>query len=150
MDLSQKILDNIFCDGMLIEGIVDASERDFDAKIQSLVQLWRSHAVPSGAKVDRFIDYFVDKKARIIRETMIPSVRDGRRLGCPPDIFATNASESMNAVLKRKVDYKRNQLLEFVDILKEVIDDQQSDLERAIIGRGKYLFRQAYCQFAST
>ena len=58
MDLSQKILDDIFgktCDGVLIEGIVDTSENDFDAKVQSPVQSWRTHAVPSGAKVDRYI-----------------------------------------------------------------------------------------------
>ena len=147
MDLSQKILDDIFgktCDGILIERIMDTSENDFDAKVQSLVQSWRSHAVPSGAKVDRFIDYFVEKKAHIIRETMIRSVREGCGLGCPPDIFTTNASESINAILKRKVDYKRNQLPEFVDIFKEVIDDQRCELERAVVGRGKYLFRQAY------
>ena len=67
----------------------------------------------------------MEKKVHIIRETMIRSVREGCGSGCPPDIFTTSASKSINAILKRKVDYKRNQLPEFVDILKEVIDDQQ-------------------------
>ena len=92
----------------------DIFENDFDAKVQSLTQSWCSHAVPSGAHVDQFIDYFVEKKAHIIRKTMICLAREGCGLGCPPDIFTTNVSESINAILTRKVDYKRNQLQEFV------------------------------------
>lgn len=61
-------------------------------------------------------------------------------MGSPPDIFAKTASESINAVLKRKVDYKRNQLPVFVDILKDIVDDQQCEIECAIICRGKYSF----------
>lgn len=36
-----------------------------------------------------------------------------------------------------KVDYKRNELPDFVTHLKELIDEQQWELEHAIIGRGK-------------
>lgn len=43
---------------MLIEGIVDASENDFDTQLQALVQSRRSFAMPSGAKLNQFIDYF--------------------------------------------------------------------------------------------
>ena len=38
---------------------------------------------------------------------------------CTPSPFTTNASESLNAVLKRKVNYKRNELPDFVNHLKE-------------------------------
>ena len=44
----------------------------------------------------------------------------------------------MNAVLKRKVDYKKKELPEFLDELKKVIDEQEHELERAIINEGKY------------
>lgn len=66
-------------------------------------------------------------------------------LGDPPS-FTTNASESMNALLKNKVDYKKNELPALLDKLKEVIDEQERELERAVLDRGKYKFRPE-CQY---
>ena len=65
-------------------------------------------------------------------------------LGCPPDSFTTNASETANFIVKNKVDYKRNQLVEFVDELKQVIDDQEREIEKAVICTGKYQFKSEY------
>ena len=75
---------------------------------------------------------------------MLYPVRVECGLGCPPDIFTTNASESVNAVLKRKLDYKQSELPQFIDKVKEVIAEQQREVERAIINRGKYRFREQY------
>ena len=61
-------------------------------------------------------------------------------MGCPPGPFTTNASESINAMLKRKVDYKRSELLTFVDKVKE----QQKEAEWAVIGRGNYKLKYQY------
>ena len=47
-------------------------------------------------------------------------------------------------ILKNKVDYKQNQLLEFVEKLKQVIDDQEKEVEKAVIQRGKYRFKSEY------
>ena len=49
--------------------------------------------------------------------------------------FTTNGCESLNAVLK-KVDYKRSNLLAFIHHLKEIINEQDQDVERAIFGHG--------------
>ena len=65
-------------------------------------------------------------------------------LGNPPDIFTTNASESINAILKHKVNYKRNELPVFISKVKETIQEQQREVERALIGRGKYELREQY------
>ena len=69
---------------------------------------------------------------------MLKFTRRDTGLGDSPPPFTTNASESVNALLKRKVDYKKNELPSFLEKLKEVIDDQERELERAIIDRGKY------------
>ena len=45
--------------------------------------------------------------------------------GNPPEIFTTNASESTNALLKYKVDYKRNELPVFVNKAKELLAEQR-------------------------
>ena len=75
---------------------------------------------------------------------MLKSVREEAGLGVPPSVFTTNASESVNAMLKRKVEYKKNELPSFVAHLKQLVDEQERELERAVIGRGKYQFAEAY------
>ena len=69
--------------------------------------------------------WFCEHKASVIEEMMLKQIREDAGLGCPPDPFTTNASETANFVLKNKVDYKHNQLLEFVEKLKQVVDDQE-------------------------
>ena len=75
---------------------------------------------------------------------MLKSVRRKAKLGDPPSHFTTNASESINAVLKNKVDYKKNELPDFLDKLRGVIYEQEKEMERAIIGRGKYKFCEQF------
>ena len=75
---------------------------------------------------------------------MLKSVRRKAKLGNPPSYFTTNASESINAVLKNKVDYKKNEFPDFLDKLKGVINEQEKEIERAIIGRGKYEFCEQF------
>ena len=52
----------------------------------------------------------------------------------------------MNSVLKSHVNYKSSHLLEFVGKLKDV-DEQEREIERAVIGRGKYQFKMQYSHF---
>ena len=71
-----------------------------------------------------------------MKKKMLKPLRVKAGLGDKPSMFTTNASESMNAVLKRKVDYKKNELPDFLEQLRKVIDEQQRELERAIISIG--------------
>ena len=148
VSLSQKILDDVFgkkLGSVFIEGLVDASDDcDFQNKLDGLVESWRRCESPSTANIEKFIEYFTAKKASIIRETMLRPIREECGLGCPPDAFTTNASESVNSILKRKVDYKRNELPEFIDKVKELVQEQQREVERAVVGRGKYRLREQY------
>ena len=75
---------------------------------------------------------------------MLHSVQQECGLGCPSEPFNTNSSESINAVLKRKVNYKKSELPDFIDRIKEVIDEPQREGEQAIIGREKYKLRPQY------
>ena len=75
---------------------------------------------------------------------MLRSKRRQCGLGDPPSSFTTNASESINAVVKNRVDYKKSDVPVFLDNLKAVIDEQQRELERAIVDKGKYRFRQRF------
>ena len=60
---------------------------------------------------------------------MLRPVREEAGLGIPPPTFTTNASESINAMLKKKVDYKKNELPAFMNHLKQIIDEQDRELE---------------------
>ena len=71
---------------------------------------------------------------------MLKPVRQEAGLGLPPSTFTLNTCESINAVLKRKVDFKKNELPTFVTHLKQLAEEQEREVERAIVGRGKYQF----------
>ena len=82
-----------------------------------------------------FIDWFKTNKVEVIRDTMLCPVKGDCGLGNPPDIFTANASESMNAVLKCKLEFKRSKLPLFVNKMKEIVGEQQKQVEHAV---GKY------------
>ena len=47
-------------------------------------------------------------------------------------------------MLKNKVDYKSSQLPNFLKKLEEVINEQDQELSRAIIGKGKYKLKPGF------
>ena len=57
----------------------------------------------------------MENKAEVIRNTMLRPTREDCGLGNPPSNFTTNASESINGLLKHKVDYKKHQLPAFIE-----------------------------------
>ena len=61
--------------------------------------------------------------------TMLRSVREAAGLGSPPEQFSTNASESVNALLKVKLHYKRCELPEFVRKIEELAQKQKREIE---------------------
>ena len=69
-----------------------------------------------------FYDWFVSEKSSTVRNNMIQSVRKEAQLGDPPEKFYTNASESINNVLKLKVDRKPQTLMDFVGHAQELVD----------------------------
>ena len=126
------------------EGLVDSnSDEEFDKKLCLLKQRWQqleaAHSIESSV-----YDWFLQYKALIMKTTMIKSIREEAGLGLPPEPFTTNASETINSVIKAHVNYKPSQLMEFVGKLKELIDEQEREIERAVIKRGKYRLKEAY------
>lgn len=128
-----------------INGLVDANDADdFDAKLENLVSKWRDVDITSTSDMEGFISWFQTHKAPVIRNSMIRAVREECRLGSPPAQFTTNASETANFMLKHKVNYKRNELPEFLQKFKELVQEQEREVEKAVIGRGKYELRNQY------
>ena len=126
-----------------MEGLVDAkNSEDFQPKLGNLISKWEDSNVK---ELDKFISWFRTYKVPVICDTMLGLVRQECGLRCPPEPFTTNACESANFMLKNKVDYKRSDLSAFIQKFREFIREQENEIERAVIGRGKYEFRRQYC-----
>ena len=142
------VLDDIFGKqqaDVFVEGLVDSvSEEEFDRKVATLGAKWNEIESSSSQVSPGFHSWFVRYKADSIKSTMLKPVREQAGLGCPPEQFTTNQSEAINSVIKNQVGYKSHQLMEFVEHLKMVVDEQDHEVERAVIGRGKYRFDSAY------
>ena len=106
-----------------------------------MVTSWHELPSPSSVDIERFISWFLSDKVHTIRDSMLKSVREECGLGFPPAAFTTNASESLNAMLK---EYKKNELPLFIEKVKELVNEQSWEVERALIGRGKYRISEQY------
>ena len=146
---AQEFLADIFgkhCGTTYQEGLVDSnSQEDFESRLENCRSVW----IACEARYQRegqitFYAYFCTYYASIIRHTMLKELRVAVGLGCPPSIYTINASESVNAVIKRKVQYKVTEWPDFNNHLKELVDRQRDDAIRALSGRGHYRLCEQY------
>ena len=77
---------------------------------------------------------------------MLTDVRVAAGPGFPPSIFTTNASESLNAALKKKMNFKETEWPEFNEAMKKFVMAQRDDIIRATYGRGQYRVTQEYAR----
>jgi hypothetical protein len=143
----QEFLADIFgkqCGNTFQEGLIDSKNAvDFHHRLKACKVLWEERdAILDDAP--SFFDYFNHHYATIISNTMLKDVRTAAGLGSPPSKFTTNASESLNAVIKRKVDYSETQWSLFNDRMKELVFEQRDEVIRAISGRGEYRLCKGY------
>ena len=147
------ILDDIFGKRLgshYSEGLVDAPTCEmFDTVFQALTNKWQALDL-SGEALNNFVQWFQRYKSDIIKDSMLRPVREKAGLGAPPIAFTTNASESINAMLKRKVDYKRNELPVFLEKVKELIHEQDEEIEKAVVSRGKYVVNPEFKKFVKS
>ena len=108
---------------------------------------WRAMSLPSLADIERFIAWFLTHKVPVIQDSMLRSIREDCGLGSPPNTFTTNACETANSMLKNQAHYKRSEMFEFLHKLKQHISEQEGEIERALIGCGKYELRPQYLSF---
>ena len=129
VEITEKIFGKLV-GGMFSEGIVDAEdETELYEKLEELKELNSEREnLESGIRTG-FFDWFSQYKVENIVSGMLKPVRREAGLGNPPSLFTTNASESINAILKKKVDYKKNELHVFINHLKQQADEQEKEIE---------------------
>jgi len=101
---------------------------EFLQKLDILERWWDEIAKTCSAQPG-FYDWFTRNKAATILQTMLKPVREEAGLGSPPDAFSTNASETVNSIIKSHVSYKPSQLIELTEKLKDAIDEQERELK---------------------
>ena len=76
----------------------------------------------------------------------LPPVRAKAGLRDPTQHFTTNASESLNHIIKQEVNWKENKLptCTLINHLRSIADRHIAELEKAVIGRGEWNFASQY------
>ena len=147
------ILDDIFGKNVgshYNEGLVDTtSSKAYDGVFKSLTKKWQALDLSNDA-LNKFVRWFQKYKSNVIKRSMLKPIREKAGLGIPPVSFTTNASESINAMLKKKVDYKRNELPVFLEKVKELIQEQDNEIEKAAISRWKYVVNPEFKKLVKT
>ncbi len=135
--------------GTYHEGLVDCNNiHSFDESLVVLESKWNK--MEQDAFNDRksyepqFHTWFKKYKADEFRHSTLRSLREDLGLGSPPKAFYTNDSESINAFLKESLGYKKHQWAIFNEKVKKIVQQQQIEMEKALIGYGEYQLRPQF------
>ena len=127
-------------------GLVSApDEQQFVNMLDNVKERW-SNKHDNGAA---FYDWFCTRKAKEFLDSAIQSVRQRAGLGCPPERFTTNKSEQTNRVIQEFVRNENNgkkniDEFSFCTALAKLINNQNQEIELAIIGKGEFKFREEF------
>lgn len=80
-------------------------------------------------------------------ESMLKEVRRNAGLGDPPTPYYTNVPESANALIKRGVDFKQNEISDFCREMGILLSRQKEDVDSAIINKGPYRLASDFASF---
>ena len=135
----------------LEHGLVDAEdEQVFTAQLHSLKDVWNNRERACTKEDPVFYDWFLEHCKDVIKESMLLSVRRAAGLGNPPSPYYTNSVESMNSLLKLRTNFKKQEITSFISKLKELVDDQFAEVDRAVAGMGDYEVSNEYPKFRVT
>ena len=107
--------------------------------MESLKQLWDAREKPFAPESgSRFHNHFMHYQADVVRYHMRRNICESAGLGSAPSNFTTNASESLNAAIKRKVNFKESDWPEFIAHMKQYVESQKEEVIRALSGCGQF------------
>ena len=61
--------------------------------------------------------------------------------------YYTNAVESMSSLFKLRINFKKLEITTFISKLKELVDNQFAEVDRAVAGLGEYEVSKDYPKF---
>ena len=107
-----------------------SSDVEFNENLLSLNDVWIEREIEAReTRNPQFYEWFSRYHAKDMKTKMLRNFRHS--LGIGDKEFTTNANESINAKIKEKVNYKANELSIFCLKMKELVEEQRKDIERA-------------------
>ena len=90
----------------------------------------------------QIFEYFVNHYSSISENTMLQNICSDFDQGFTIDIFTTSASESLNAVIIKRLNYKESEWPEFNEAMKDIVLSQGDDC--VLCGHGQYQLDKEY------
>ena len=144
-----EFLREIFGDPCSAEdGLVDAdSDEDFEGIICSLEKIWNDREMIYN-NPPQFYEWFINNCTAEVQKMMLKEYRIKAGLGNPPEPFYTNDVESQNKVIKHQMNYRAQELPDFISLMKEIMVDQNKEIEKAAASIGEYRLKSDYQNLA--
>ena len=118
------------------KGLINATAREFDAKLSVLEKRWEILEKQHDITAPKIFKWFRLHVAPIIRDNMNTELLQS--LGVDGEKYTQNNSESVNAIIKRYVSFQKQDVLQFVNDLEECVQEQQNEVDKAILGLGRW------------
>lgn len=83
-----------------------------------------------------------------MKESMLRPVRVEAGLGNPPSEYINNDPESANFIIKHGLHFNVEKPHEFIHKIKNIIETQQRNQDRAVFGKGMYRVRPSFQHLA--
>ena len=77
-----------------------------------------------------------------------PMLRDNMEASCAG--WTNSAAESLNHVIKQRVQWRINQMPELISKCRQLVDAQYTEADRALVGRGDLVLRKGYACHRTT
>ena len=107
-----------------MEGLIDsANDEEFEKRVTALCSKWKRMDSHDHDPLHAFGRWFGQYKKNLLKKKMLKETRIKAGLRNPPSYFTTNSSESVNVLLKNKVEYKKSELPEFLKKLRSVSNE---------------------------
>ena len=145
MLIPESMIRQIIADtfGTSIEkGLFHASSQDFPHKLKILEEHWGS--LEKHHKVSRpgVFNWFKINVAPIIRDNLNQELLSS--LGIDGEKYTQNNSEAANALVKRYVNFQKQDIYKFIDDLEECVKEQQNEVNKSIVGLGRWSLVSSY------
>jgi type IV secretory pathway VirJ component len=120
-----------------VDGLVTCDDEvSFDATVDKRRREVFAEGPPA------FVEYFDRRLRSLMRENVVAG--PGR------STWTNNNCESINHVLKQSVKWQLTQMPDLIDKLRELVEGQYNDADRAMCGLGDYALRPAYAKHRCT
>ena len=83
-----------------------------------------------------------------MKSSILSNVRMEAGLGNPPSEYTNNDTVAANCMIKQKLNFEIKKPYQFIENVKEIIETQFRNEDRAVLGRGPYKLTEKFDHLA--